>query len=523
MRLLGVVALCVVLLTALVFSYERRHEITSRLTDSVEGWAPLSSANIDAPAVGLAPENLRAGLATIAMREGGTLTTLTSFPDFARASFDMPNSVLARSGEIVLEIAGELNNGAEGVLRLSVNGVRRTAITLDGGSVRRKIVMPLNTRELASDRLTVSLSVDGRAPQMACTAEWNGGVALQVLPSSHLKLQLNENVTDPFDKLLLAGAPTRLVWPNAAATEQVAALRLAHRLNQGGGDVLFVDTQSDELALTPADIAALDAQMPPPEARIGRQYTDLAATLGQRRSQTFERETRLRMPFDVATLDGQVKALDLEMQYVSAKQKDEAWLISVFLNDRLVHAEGTSSHTGVFQKRIAVPSAYLAAENVVTVTMQSGAEQQNLCATGVPSVVDVRKADLVLDETSQASPRLNLYAALNRKVALAVPSAVSTYDAQFAFETLKSLSAQGLEMQIAAAEETPETRISALSSEDVQSVISDGDESDSWLVYMARDDSNRLVVVPMTEAANLPTDQMPRSVLLVTSLVAKGA
>ncbi|WP_282092026.1 cellulose biosynthesis cyclic di-GMP-binding regulatory protein BcsB [Epibacterium ulvae] len=524
MRLLGVVALCVILLTALVFGYERRHEITNHLTESVENLLPRDFAVIDAPAAGLEPENLTAGLATIAMREGGTLTTLTSFPDFARARFDMPTSVLARSGEILLEIAGELNEGAEGVLRISVNGVRRTALALDEGRIQRKLVMPLNTRELASDQLTVSLSIEGRTPQVACTAEWNGGVALQVLPSSHLKLQLNDVVTDPLDKLLLAGAPTRLIWPSQTVVDQAKTLGLAHRLHQNDRDLLFVEAQSGEFALTSDDIAALDAQLPDFEAGIDREYTDLAAGLGQRRAQTFERETRFRMPFDLATLDGQVKALDLEMQYASAEQNDASWLISVFLNDRLVHAEGTSAHTGVFQQRIALPNSYLASENFVTVTMQSGAEHQNLCATGVPSVVDVRRADLVLDEkTDQAAATRNLRAALSGKVALLVPSAVSTYDAQIAFETLKGLSALGFDMQFSAGDETAETRVSVITPDKLPSVLTEAGESVSWLVYLAREDNNRLVVVSKTEAAKLPIRHMPRSLLLVTSRVAKGA
>jgi len=114
MRLLGILSITLLFLAGINFGYERRFEVTDRMTGIFEGFLLDERSVVDAAPLGLATQHLDEGLAIIAMREAGSLNTLVGFPDFARARFELPQSVKARSGELILEIAGDLSDDADG-------------------------------------------------------------------------------------------------------------------------------------------------------------------------------------------------------------------------------------------------------------------------------------------------------------------------------------------------------------------------------------------------------------------------
>jgi len=145
-------------------------------------------------------------------------------------------------------------------------------------------------------------------------------------------------VTDPQDKLLLAGAPARVAWPTTDLEDQSIVLATAFGITQSMTDVLLEAPADASPALRLADIEGLVGTLPPAPARAAIDTTDLAATLGQRQVQTFSSNARWRMSFDTDTLTGTPQAFDLALTYGSAEPSDTSWLMSVFLNDRLIHA-----------------------------------------------------------------------------------------------------------------------------------------------------------------------------------------
>jgi len=525
MRLLGLLVFCLVLTAGLSLGFERRYELGDRIAENVEGLFISDEVVIDAAPLGLAEENLKRGRAIISMRNAGTLTTLTGLPDFTRVHFDLPKTVTARSGELVLEVAGRLDDHADAILRVSVNGTRRSAVLLGQGALHRKLVLPLNARELAAENLSVAFSVEGNTRASHCTANAASGLVLQVLPTSHLSLQLTKPVTDPADRLLLAGAPARLNWPAQNTDDQALALATAFRLTRTTHDVLFSTDTLGGPSLSLADIAGLAANLPAPTPAKAVDPTDLAAAIGQRRTQDFTTETRWRMPFDTNTLTGSATAVDLALTFASAAQSNAPWLISVYLNDRLIHAQRTEGAEGNIVRRLALPAPMIGRNNVLTVTLRSSARHAGACPTDVPSVAELGTARLVVTDTAQPKPLIGLAAILQSGAGVRIPEALGRMNAQAALDTLKSLSDLGLHARVdlAGAPSDKGADIAVVRPQDLKPALENALQTAAqngnpvWIAYMSLEQDAGLVTQPVTDISSVVAADLPRAVLVISA------
>lgn len=520
MRLLGILSISLLLLAGLTFGFERRLEISDRISDRVEGFLISDRSVIDAAPLGLAAENLDDAQAIIAMREAGNLNMIVGFPGFARARFDLPNTVRARSGELVLEVAGTLNEDADAVLRLAVNGKRRTTVLLNRGSVHRKIILPLNTRELAAKALTVTFSMEGRSTGVRSCGL--GGAVMQVLPSSHLSLQLVEPVTDPQDKLLLAGAPARVAWPTTDLEDQSIVLATAFGITQSMTDVLLEAPADGSPALRLADIEGLVGTLPPAPARAAIDTTDLAATLGQRQVKTFSNNARWRMPFDTDTLTGTPQAFDLALTYGSAEPSDTSWLMSVFLNDRLIHSQRTDGNAGSLNRRLALPQSILRRSNVLSVSFQSGHGPREACAKGTPSVAELTTAKLVIIDTPEPKPLVDLAALLKNGANLQIHAPLDMFDGQLALDTLTGLSDLGLDiaLEAVAVSTVGGADITVVRKQNLKNILTaqqGGTDDLTWLAYFPQEEDAMIVTRPVTVATVDTLVDLPDMVLIINA------
>jgi len=521
---------CLTLLAGLTFGYERRYEFSDRIAALVEGIFLDEEIAINAKPLGLSADNLERGLAIIPMRNAGTLTSLVGVPDFTRVQFDLPKTVTARSGELVLEVAGRLDDQADAVLRVSVNGERRSAVLLGPGAIHRKLVLPLSTRELAARSLNVALSAEGNAPSAQCQADAPKGLVLQVLPSSHLSLQLTEPVTDPADLLLLAGAPARVAWPAVDTSEQALALSTAFRLSEGTKDILFSTQDSGGPALSLKDIAALSDQLPEPAPRPAADRADLAAALGQRRTQDFTTVSRWRMPFDADTLKGRASAVDLALKYVSAEQSDATWLMSVYLNDRLIHAQRTKGASGDIVQTLPLPETLMERNNVLTVTLRSGERQSGVCPADTPSVADLGTARLITtDRTADRiagpgaetpTPLVALGQLLQNGANVQVPDALSLLGGQVALDALKGLSELGLQVRTVA-EATSQNgvaQITIVQSQGLRAILDGAQDQGGpvWIAYRSLEEDGAIVTQQITDDSVIDPVELPRSILVIS-------
>lgn len=525
MRLLGVLIICLTLIGGTTYVFENRDELSVSAADRLLTLLRGDPSEIDAAPLGLEPENLENGRAIIAMRQAGNYTSLVGLPGVTRIAFDMPQTVTARSGEIVLELAGKLSADTAAVLRVSVNGSRRSAVLVNKGPINRTATVSLTARDLEAEELIVRLTVEGNALIAECTPRGPRGLVLQVLPSSHLDLNLEEPITDPRDKLLLAGAPARVSWPQSSTPDQELTLATAFRSTQDASDILFTPATSETPSLTLADIRALSGLSPAPTALDTIDPTDLAEALGKRRTEEFSRTASWRLPFDMNSFPGTAKAVAMALTFASAAQEDTPWLLSVHLNDRLIHAQRTDAGTGSVQEVLALPEELLGLKNVLLVTLKTSATPAGECRTRPPAIAELGTAQLITGQASALPPLFDLAQLVQDGAYISVPEALSLSDAQSALDTLKDLSDLGVRIPTKTAPATTDNiaEITVVKETDLEDFLNNrGDQAGAaWVAYRPSNGSSDIVTHPLTSQTETALSGRSQTVLVITEAAQK--
>ncbi|KUF11829.1 hypothetical protein [Pseudoponticoccus marisrubri] len=512
MRLVGVLATCFVLLAALIYGFQHRAEIGLQLADRVKEMIPAETAAVDAHAL---PAAATPAELIMPMREAGRLNAFSGFPGYTKATFALPRSSAAQSGVLLLDLNGELEQGAQGILRVTVNGVRRAELVLDEGRLRRRLAVPLNIRDLAGQTVTVALSAEGQAPQAECTADWNGGIVAQILPSSHLKLVIDAPLSDPADLLLAQAAPRLLEWPEAGPM-RAGLLRAAHLNATQGEDILLASADSGALAMDAGLMDALEARAVA-RATTERDVLDLAAALGRKRSVAFEGEAGWRVTFDRRRFaqGAPAAALDLQMRYDAAGD-DSGWLLSVRLNDRLVHSEALDGASGQIARRLELPTADQPMLNDLRVTLTSAEQRAGRCIAGRPASADILQARLTLAAPEADSPWAALQTVLQDQMQLAVHPQLGPTGAQLALDLLGGLQgATPLQLTTAQEAAAEQPRITAVPLAALDAALAPVDPVHSWLVLPDPEDSDMLRILRVGDRDAQFHATAARAVLLI--------
>ncbi|MGP6088791.1 hypothetical protein [Antarctobacter jejuensis] len=515
MRLVGVLATCFILLAALIYGFQHRKEFGLRIADRVEEMLPPDVAEVDAFRLPVASS---VNQAIIPMREAGRLNALAGFPGFAKATFALPRVASVRSGILILELSGEVDNGAKGVLRIAVNGVRRTEIVVDEGRLRRRIMVPLNTRDLSGKDLVVNLVSEGRVPQVVCTEEWSGGIVAQIMPISHLKLELASPITDPVDVLLSKTAPLKLDWPEDA-TLQAATLKAAHVWPVENGDVIFAHDGQGGLAIDHAILAAMEAQgvaLKMPEAFD----LDLVADIGRKRSLTFHDEAQWRFGFDRRHFaSGSVASeLDLRMKYATAGD-DAGWLLSVRLNDRLVHAEELDAASGEIARKLALPVDDQPLLNDLRVTLTSAQKLPGGCESGMsprPATADIELAHLTLEVPVASSEWPKVLEVLAGDIHLAVHHGLDANGAQIAHDLLNSIDGgKGLSLNTGMSDSAKLPLMTVVAGHELDQFLTQVRETDTWIFAASESSNDGVHLVRVADLEGPVGASAPRAVLVI--------
>ncbi len=512
MRILGILALCLVIIAGLIFGYNRRNEVITNFTDQFEGVLLNETAIVDATVGQLPVSEPDQGRLVIPMRETGVLNTLIGLPSFTRATFDMPLTATARSGEIVLELAGALQADAEGLLRVSVNGARKTAQVLDAGRVHRRVIIALSPRDLSSDRLVVSLALEGRTPAIECGPDWDGGASIQVLPHSHLRLTLTDPMDDPADLLRVSGPRPTLTWTD---TDQARRFIQAYDLSLRSDDVMFATDEAALLDVSPDRLDDILSATAPPIPDAETDPSDLITPLGQQRVREFEGETRWRVTFDRADFDTMIQSLDLSLKLVSVTDPDEPWLLAAELNDRLLTAAPFDLPTGQFTQSIPLPQSFLADENVLTLSLRSSSTNPGPCPTGIPAIAELTTLTLQAEGEKPQTAIAALAANLNTDISITVDDGIGPHEAQRALDTLNLLADHTGALALTT-DAAPPVTARILARGGVSNALTSLDSGTHWLVFYSAGTS-AVQVERATPNTPLSEIDLPRAVLLITT------
>jgi len=515
MRLLGFMTLCLLAMTVFRLGYDSRNDIVSFVSNQIDV--------LDDPELGAQPEPVTTIPAEISMREAATLTALIGLPSLTNVHFDLPRSASAVSGEIVLDVSGAVAENVDAVLSVSVNGVQRGAELLARGPLERSFILPLNARDLASETLSIALATEEAA------ARSPSGAVVKILPSSRMTLQLTEAVTDPLDKLLLAGVPARFSWPELTAADQTAVLATAFEVTQRQTDVLFLPEPEVDTAriLSTDEIKQLATSLParpevePIEPVAPVDTADLANALGQDRTQYFGPSAKWHMSFDADTLSGDPQAVELSLKYATAQTRNTPWLMAVFLNDRFLQGRLIEGKEGELQAQVTLPTAVLASENVLTVTFRNSSTSPDELANEPPSVAEIATAQLLIENPVPPAPEMDVTDLLGNGALLQLPNALTLFEGQVALDTLKALASLGVDLRLS---EQPDANasladIAAVNTNELDAFLAARDTKDEeqlWIAYQSGDDAQTLVTQPLTASSTMVADTLPKSVLIIS-------
>ena len=89
---------------------------------------------------------------------------LSGLPAYQSVAFNLPLNARPTSGYLQIDATLQVLAGVEGVLRVSIDNVRRGEMLLHSGEVSRSLQVPLSPTDLAREQLVVSFSLQGSAP-----------------------------------------------------------------------------------------------------------------------------------------------------------------------------------------------------------------------------------------------------------------------------------------------------------------------------------------------------------------------
>jgi len=397
----------------------------------------------------------------------------------------------------------------------SVNGTRRSADLLERGPLERSVVLPLTARDLSEETLIVALGTEQAAPRAP------GGAVVEILPSSRLNLELSAPVTDPLDKLLLAGQPARFSWPDANVADQNTVLATAFDVTQRQSDVVFKVPADSGPGLSTDEIKQLASRLPARQTIEPIDTADLAAALGQRRVQDFASAAQWRMSFDAHALSGEPQAVEISLKYATAQTRNTPWLMAVFLNGRFLQGRLIEGSEGELQTQVTLPAAFLSRQNELTVTFRNRSATPDVPADGAPSVAELKMAQLVIPEDARVTPGTDLAGVLVNGANMQLPNALTLAEGQFALDTLKALTSIGVELNVPA-ERDPNAipaEIAVLTPGALDAFLAARDRKDGeqlWIAYRAGNDAQTLVTQSLTVSSTLVADRFPKSVLIIS-------
>ena len=274
---------------------------------------------------------------------------LSGLPSYFSKTFRMPVDSRPRSGSYKIYFRVDVAKGAQGALRVTINGIKRGDVLLGEGRNQQQAEIELTPSELAAHQLEIKLALVGRGPLAECTPAEAMAAVVTILPQSGLNLQLDRPISSLRDKLALWGSLLPVAWKGRNEPADIDTLITAARLMERNQDVYFGDSFGrqglDNKALTdflkvassPDFVSDLRVRTGPLTYPIP--LVSDVANGGVRR---FDRETTWRYSYDVADLPNGELPATLDLRMVLGPLAGTRSTMVVTLNNSLVFTRALS-------------------------------------------------------------------------------------------------------------------------------------------------------------------------------------
>ncbi|WP_123906220.1 hypothetical protein [Sphingorhabdus sp. YGSMI21] len=448
-------------------------------------------------------------------QDSDTPLILSGLPSYTGLVFHLPNDARPVSGRYELVYSSRVTEGVEGVLRVSINGVKRADILLNQSKGQQKAEIELTASELSSGTLDVGLSLQGRGEIAQCSPNDSIAAVVEIKPQSGLRLELAKPVETTSDRLALWGGRVPVSW-NARNSNEEALISLVHgaRLVQKGYLLHFGPNGLDSVALTklsgeakPYSDVFIQPAYPIP-------FTGKNINRGMRK---FDRQTSWRYHYSVTDLPNQILPSALDMRLVVGPTgNDTSYDLTVALNDHLLFSRRLSSQTERVSQSIPLPAGLHQADNKVEILLASGDSNLNRCGTDTQSIAELLPDTVLKGGGQRASDSLSLLRAkLSAVDTVALLGKIETaVDAQAAAQLLGQLDPRGLSFVTG----STAAKIRVVSGDIVAAIAKEGVQPSDWIVYKSPDRNGGVVARPVGEIVTLSSS----AVALLVSISGDG-
>ena len=418
---------------------------------------------------------------------------LSGLPAYQGVTFDLPVDARPTSGYLQIDATFQVLAGVEGVLRVSIDNVRRGEMLLHPGEAGRSLQVPLSPTDLVRDQLVVSFSLQGEGPGMQCRSDVGLAAIVEIETTSAIFVKLDRPLTTVRDRISAWGQTVRVGWPEwLQPDERVRRLALATAFKQTDVDTVFIDVQSVD-ALTTLELrealpAALVDTVPVEVLSWPRDVARRGSNAGLRR---FHRKTQWRIVAEANEADAMTLPSRLDLNLALGRQPNESqWVVTITLNDRLLHQDFVDRTETHFATTIALPPDMLAARNTIEVMASTTHTPEGQCNDGpelIAEMLPTTRLYAAEEIYSDDIVRLRNTLADIGSLSVSGPSAMTATDASVVSDLLAEVMPVGVTLKPA----TQSAQLVILAPNEPMTAVPNSGQK--WLVI--RDEATRMLIV----------------------------
>lgn len=421
---------------------------------------------------------------------------LSGLPSYASKTFRLPIDSRPVSGTYEIAFRVDAARGAQGALRITINGIKRADVILAEGRSEQKARVELTPSELASRELEVKLALIGRGPLQECTPNEAMSAVVTIEAPSGLHVTLDKPLSTTRDRLALWGSLVPVDWDGVDKPADLPRLIAAARLVDKGYSVYFGDN-----GLSGDDLADLLRQAPDNRGRRGplAYPVPLLSDVANAGTRRFDRETTWRYSYAAADLPNRELPKTLDLRMIMGPIEDTRTTLLVTLNGRLLATRHLSEEDDRLNQSIALPPEIQMARNDLEVTLTSYDHDDMRCGAMRLIAAEMLPATVLQGGGPRLElPILQLRAALQANPPIALASSPLTApDAQTAARILAELAPNRLRFEDRNARST----IHVLSGDVAGQAAKLRPKGRSWILHYPEDRRQDLVVEPLSPQA----------------------
>ena len=313
---------------------------------------------------------------------------LSGLPSFAGLEFRLPVDARPVSGDLNLAFTSLVAEDVEGVLRVTINGVKRADFLLQEGERTDALQVQLAPSDLSAGVLNVGLSLQGRGPIAECTTDDAIAAVVSIDGESGLQLNLSDAPASTRDRLALWGDRVPVNWTGQTADNGAAnTLHQAAILQQKGYEPLFTDSgmATDALTTIAGEAARRSAFTIP-----GAYPISLSSDPTNEGLRKFTRRVNWRYAYNAADLPGGElpSALDLRLQVGPATNELERDVV-VTMNNRLLFSRRVSADTERLNQSVTIPAELQRQSNALDISISAYDADDVRCGDIAQSVAEL--------------------------------------------------------------------------------------------------------------------------------------